>query len=79
MLSITGLRNFYFLPHFHDMRCKARRVSDMIRVKYNRDPLNGDVYVFRRSSFRNWMEVWFRNMTRPKVCQKKNFVPTTVS
>ena len=23
MLSITGLHNFYFLPHFHDMRCKA--------------------------------------------------------
>lgn len=46
MLSITGLHNFYFLPHFHDMRCKARRVSDIIRVKYNRDPLNGDVYVF---------------------------------
>ena len=38
MLSITGLHNFYFLPHFHDMRCK--------RVKYHRDPLNGDVYVF---------------------------------
>ena len=46
MLSITGLHNFYFLPHFHDMRCKARRISDMIRVKYHRDPLNGDVYVF---------------------------------
>ena len=46
MLSITGLHNFYFLPHFHDMRCKARRVSEMIRAKYHRDPLNGDVYIF---------------------------------
>lgn len=33
MLSITGLHNFYFLPHFHDMRCKARRISDMIRKR----------------------------------------------
>ena len=46
MLSITGIHNFYFLPHFHDMRCKARRVSEMIRAKYHRDPLNGDVYIF---------------------------------
>lgn len=46
MLSITGIHNFYFLSNFHDMRCKARRVSEMIRAKYHRDPLNGDVYFF---------------------------------
>ena len=28
------------------MRCKARRISEMIRAKYHRDPLNGDVYIF---------------------------------
>ena len=46
MLSIKGLRNFYFMPRFHDMRCKARRISEIIRARYHRDPLNGDVYMF---------------------------------
>ena len=46
MLSITGLRNFYFLPGLHDMRCKAPRIFEIIRAKYHRDPLNGDVYMF---------------------------------
>lgn len=34
------------MPRFHDMRCKARRISEIIRVRYHRDPLNGDVYMF---------------------------------
>lgn len=46
MLTISGLRNFYYLPNFHDMRCKAQRVSEIIRSCYHRDPLNGDVYIF---------------------------------
>ena len=46
MLSITGLHNFYFLPGLHDMRCKAPRIFEIIRAKYPRDPLNGDVYMF---------------------------------
>lgn len=46
MLTITGLQNFFFLPRFHDMRCKASTVAEIIRTRYNRDPLNGDVYIF---------------------------------
>ena len=46
MLSINGLHNFYYLPHLHDMRCKAPRIFEIIRAKYHRDPLNGDVYIF---------------------------------
>ena len=46
MLSINGLRNFYFMPRFHDMLCKARRISEIIRARYHWDPLNGDVYMF---------------------------------
>jgi hypothetical protein len=46
MLSINGLHNFYYLPGLHDMRCKAPRIFEIIRVKYHRDPFNGDVYVF---------------------------------
>ena len=56
MLSINGLHNFYYLPELHDMRCKAQRICDMrckaqriceiIRGRYHRDPMNGDVYMF---------------------------------
>ena len=46
MLTISGLKNYYFLPNFYDMRCKAPRVFEIIRRKYHRDPTNGDVYIF---------------------------------
>jgi uncharacterized protein YkuJ len=46
MLTINGLRHYYFLPNFHDMRCKAPRVASIIRARYSRDPYNGDVYMF---------------------------------
>ena len=45
-LSINGLHNFYYLPELHDMRCKAQRICEIIRGRYHRDPLNGDVYMF---------------------------------
>ena len=46
MLTISGLKHFYYLPTFHDMSCKAPRVSEIIRSRYYRDPLQGDVYIF---------------------------------
>ena len=46
MLSINGLHNFYYLPELHDMRCKAQRICEIIRGRYHRVPLNGDVYIF---------------------------------
>ena len=46
MLTISGLKNFYYLTDFHDMLCKAPRISEIIRTRYHRDPLNGDVYIF---------------------------------
>ena len=46
MLTISGLNNFYYLSGFHDMRCKAPRVSEIIRSRYHRDPLQSDVYIF---------------------------------
>lgn len=46
MLSINGLHNFYYLPELHDMRCKAQSIREIIRGRYHRDPLNGDVYMF---------------------------------
>ncbi len=46
MLRLNGLHNFYYLPELHDMRCKAQRICEIIRGRYLRDPLNGDVYMF---------------------------------
>lgn len=45
MLAISGLKNFYYLPVFHDMLCKVPRVSEIIRSRYHGDPLSGDVYI----------------------------------
>jgi general stress protein 26 len=59
MLTINGLHRYYFLPHFHDMRCKAPRIIGVIRAKYNRDPLNGDVYFFMSKNCRKVKMVHF--------------------
>ena len=61
MLSINGLHNFYYLPHLHDMRCKAPRIFEIIRAKYHRDPLNGDVYIFMSKDERKVKMVHYEN------------------
>ena len=45
-LDYRGLKNFYYLLSFHDMRYKASCVSEIIRSRHHRDPLQGDVYIF---------------------------------
>ena len=61
MLSINGLHNFYYLPHLHDMRCKAPRIFEIIRAKYHLDPLNGDVYIFMSKDQRKVKMVHYEN------------------
>lgn len=61
MLSINGLHNFYYLPLLHDMRCKAPRIFEIIRAKYHRDPLNGDVYIFMSKDQRKVKMVHYEN------------------
>ena len=61
MLTINGLHKFYFLPYFHDMRCKAQRISEIIRARYNRAPLNGDVYIFMSKDNRKVKMVHYEN------------------
>ena len=61
MLSINGLHNFYYLPELHDMRCKAQRICEIIRGRYHRDPLNGDVYMFMSGGWINeYLYIKFR-------------------
>ncbi|WP_300729976.1 IS66 family insertion sequence element accessory protein TnpB [uncultured Bacteroides sp.] len=61
MLTITGLKKFYYLPQFHDMRCKSQRVSEIIRSRYHRDPLNGDVYIFMSKDRKKVKMIHFEN------------------
>lgn len=46
MFSLTGLQNFYYMPDVRDMRLGYHRLSEIVRLQYNRDPHNGDVYLF---------------------------------
>lgn len=61
MLTINGLRRFFFLPHFHDMRCKAPRVAEIIRSRYHRDPFNGDVYIFMSKRYDKVKMIHYEN------------------
>ena len=66
MLTINGLRRFYFLPHFHDMRCKAPRVAEIIRSRYHRDPFNGDVYIFMSKRYDKVKNIYPKEYFCPK-------------
>lgn len=46
MLGLDSLKQFYFLPELHDMRCGANRIMETVRIKYGRNPYNGDVYIY---------------------------------
>jgi tRNA G18 (ribose-2'-O)-methylase SpoU len=43
------------------MRCKAQRVSEIIRSQYHRDPMNGDVYMFMSKDLRRVKMVHYEN------------------
>jgi IS66 Orf2 like protein. len=44
MLTVSGLKNFYYLPHFYDMRCGYARIMEVVRMSYHRNPYKGDVF-----------------------------------
>lgn len=46
MLTINGLRNFYYLPEVTDMRCGYHRLMQIVKHKFHRDPYSGDVFLF---------------------------------
>jgi len=46
MLALTGHEHFYFIPGCTDMRYGYRKLTEIVRHKFLRDPLNGDVYIF---------------------------------
>lgn len=44
-MSISELGKFYYLPGFHDMRCKYARVLSVIHQQMDREPQAGEVYI----------------------------------
>ena len=46
MLTISGLKKFYFVPNINDMRCGAHRLLEIVKHKYNLKTHNGDVFIF---------------------------------
>ena len=46
MLNVTGLNHFYYIRNYTDMRCKHPRVLSVIREQLQREPSDGDVFIF---------------------------------
>ena len=46
MLAITGATRLYYVAGFTDMRCDKYALANVVRFQLDRDPYNGDGYVF---------------------------------
>ncbi len=44
-MDISGLRRFYYVSNFHDMRCKYDRVLSIIREQFHREPQKDEVFI----------------------------------
>jgi hypothetical protein len=45
MLTISGLKKFYFVPDINDMRCGAHRLLEIVKHKHHLNTSNGDIYL----------------------------------
>ncbi len=45
MLNVNGLRRFWYVRNFHDMRCKYDRVLSIIREQFHREPQKDEVFI----------------------------------
>lgn len=61
MLSLESLKNFYFLPELHDMRCGAPRILETIKIVYGRYPYGGDIFLFMSKNRRRLKMVQYEN------------------
>lgn len=61
MLTISGLKNFYYVPGVTDMRCGYNRLLQIVRQMTHNDPYNGDVFVFMSKDRRKVKMVHFEN------------------
>ena len=61
MLTISGLKNFYYIPDVTDMRCGYCRLLQIVKQMTHHDPYNGDVFVFMSKDRRKVKMVHFEN------------------
>ena len=61
MLTISGLKNFYYIPGVTDMRCGYNRLLQIVKQMTRHNPYNGDVFVFMSKDRRKVKMVHFEN------------------
>ena len=61
MLTISGLKRFYYIPGVTDMRCGYCRLLQIVKQMTHHDPYNGDVFVFMSKDRRKVKMVHFEN------------------
>ena len=61
MLTISGLKKFYFVPHINDMRCGAPRLLKIVKNTHHLKTNNGDVFIFMSKNQRTVKMVSFED------------------
>ena len=61
MLTISGLKKFYFVPGINDMRCGAHRLLQIVKHKHHLQTDNGDVFIFMSKNQRTVKMVNFED------------------
>ena len=61
MLTISGLKRFYYIPGVTDMRCGYSRLLQIVKQMTHHDPYNGDVFVFMSKDRRKVKMVHFES------------------
>ena len=59
MLTISGLKKFYFVPGINDMRCGAPRLLEIVKNRHHLRTSNGDVFIFMSKNHRTVKMVHF--------------------
>ena len=61
MLTISGLKQFYFVPDINDMRCGAQRLLQIVKHKHHLSTHNGNVFIFMSKNRRTVKMVNFED------------------
>ena len=62
MLTISGLKKFYFVPDINDMSFGAHRLLEIVKHKHHLNTSNGDVFIFMSKNQRTVKMVNLRRM-----------------
>ena len=73
MLSISGLKQFYFVPDINDMRCGAQRLLQIVKHKHHLSTHNGNVFIFMSKNRRTVKMVNFED--NAYYVHQKTFAP----